>query len=285
MTPVKGMTWVFQEVWEKNGIDGIECFSMDMDVNPYLARADKDFVLANLTEEEKKIRKEGRFVELHGLVIPQYKEKNYIEPFVIPSDWRRIVTVDPHLAKPTAVLWGAIAEYPYKGYNKGDKFAYRELIKEGIIPDIVAAILVANGRDKLFARIGDPALNMKDNITGVNPFDEFAAHGFPLIPANKKVESGIYAIRSLFDQVPPALYVFHTCPTLNWQIKHYMFSDVASEEGKPYSEKIKKRDDHMIDDLRYFINSGIGPTRGGESPNQPVYSKKTGRYLGVRSNA
>ena len=284
MTPVKGMTWVYPEVWEKSGTNKIECFMMDMDLNPYLSKEDKDFVLANLTVEERKIRKEGKFIALHGLVIPQYGEKHYIEPFDIPSDWRKIVTVDPHLAKPTSVLWGCIAGYSYKGFNRGDRFAYRELIKDGITPDIVAAILVANNRERIFARIGDPALNMKDNITGVNPFDEFAVHGFPLIAANKKVESGIYAIRNLLDQMPPALYVFRTCPTLNWQLKHYMFSDVASDESKPYSEKIKKREDHMVDNLRYFVNSGIGPARGGVELMQPTYSE-TGRITGVGYNA
>lgn len=282
MTPIKGMTWVYPEVWEKNGVDGIECFLMDMDVNPYLSQAAKDVVLANLTEQEKKIRKEGKFVALHGLVYPQFNEsKHVIEPFEVPRDWKTIIAVDPHLKKPTAALWGAIAGYDYKNVSKGDWVIFRELLYSGMIPDIVAAIMVANGRRKIFARIGDPALNIKkDNLMGVSPFDEFAAQGFPLIPANKKVESGIYEIRKLLDEEPSGIHIFNTCISLIWEFRHYSFNDIESDMEKPYSEKIRKRDDDLLDDLRYMINTGFS-VGSGKPVGEPVYSE-TGRFKGVR---
>jgi phage terminase large subunit-like protein len=281
MTPLKGLTWVYKEIWEKNGTNGIECFLMDMDLNPYLKQVDKDLVLAGLTEEEKKIRKQGLFVQLHGLIYPQFKESRHvIEPFDIPKDWKKVVAVDPHLAKNTSVVWAALADYDYYKIPRGSWVVYRELRSGGIIPDIVTRVLVANGPDKLYARIGDPALNMKDNITGQNPFDVFADEGFPLIPANKKVESGIYEVRKLLDSIPPELYVFRDCIGIIDEFRHYMFSDVQSDKSKSYSERIHKRDDDFMDCLRYIINSGIRPTSNRPAPKYQ-YDKLTGRLQGI----
>ena len=116
---------------------------------------------------------------------------------------------------------------------------------------------------------------------GVNPFDEFAACNFPLIPANKKVESGIYAVRELLDQSPPGLWVFNSCRGIIWEFKHYSFADLETDPRKSYGEKIRKRDDDFMDCLRYIINSGIRPGVSGEARPQPQYSPETGRYLGV----
>jgi phage terminase large subunit-like protein len=281
MTPIKGVTYVYTDIYEKDGTQGIKCFIMDMDENEHLGQKEKDLVLANLTEQEKKIRKEGKFVALHGLIYPSFNEgKHCIEPFDIPQDWRKVVSVDPHLKKDSSALWAAVAGYNLGRISKGDWVVYRELRRGGIIQDIVASVQVASGRERLFARIGDPALNFKDNITGVNPFDEFASAGFPLIPANKKVESGVYAVRELLDQDPPGLWIFDTCIGLVWEFRHYVYADIDTDQRKSYSEKIKKRDDDYMDCLRYIINSGIGAGRSTEGRPQPKYSE-TGRYLGV----
>ena len=287
MTPVSGMTWVFQEVWEKDGTNGIRCFMMDMDQNPYLGEREKNLALAGLTNEERQIRKEGKFVALHGLVYPQFKEdKHVIQPFEVPRDWKkvRVCSIDSHLAKPTSVLWGVMAEYDSGPVSRGDWVIYRELRRNGVIPDISASVLASQGRAERPKYIADPALNMKDNITGVSPFDEFANCGLPLIPANKRVESGIYAVRELLDMIPSGIYIFSTCIGLIWEFRHYVFADIQTDKKKPYSEKIKKRDDDYMDCLRYIINGGWRLSNGDPHMGKPVYSK-TGRLMGVRPNA
>jgi hypothetical protein len=281
MTPLKGLTWVFTDIWEKKGTTGIEAWLMDMDLNPHLKREDKDLVLAGLTEQEKKIRKEGKFVALHGLVYPTFDEhKHVVEPFEIPAHWRKVIAVDPHLKKPTSVLWVTVAQEQRGNISKGDFVVYRELKRDGIIPDIVASIELASGREKIYVRIADPALNIKDNIQGQNPFDTFAEWGFPLTPANKDYQSGVFAIRELLDQIPSGLHIFNTCPTLIWEFRHFSYTDI-DEQGKAYSEKVLKRDDDMLDCLRYVINSGLRPAVSPEA--RPVYDvdKSTGRIRGV----
>lgn len=282
MTPVNGMTWVFQEIFEKDGERGIKCFMMDMESNPYLGRKEKDRILAGLTVEERKIRKEGKFIALHGLLYPQFREERHvIEPFNIPDDWIRIVGIDPHLAKPTSVLWGALAVYPYRDISKGDWIIYRELRRSGIVSDIATSILVASGRERIKGYIGDPALNIKDNITGVNIFDAFAEHGIFLISANKKVESGVTAVRELLDRHPVGLHIFNDCPGIIWEFKHYVYADLNTDQRKPYSEKIKKRDDDYMDCLRYMVNSGFTPRSAIQNKPEIKYTV-TGRIQEVR---
>ena len=282
MTPIKGMTWVFTDVWEKSGTIGIECFLMDMDLNPYLMQADKDIALASLTEQEKKIRKEGKFIALHGLIYEKFNElKHCIEPFVIPQEWPAILGVDPHLKKPVSTLWATLAPYNYGSVAKGDWIIFKELRRSGIIPDIATAILGANGHRKIRVTYSDPSLNIKDNITGVNPFDEFADAGLPLEKANRAVSSGIYEIRRLLEEVPPGIKIFDDCRGLIWEFRHYSYADPPDVPSKDYNEKVRKRKDDYMDCLRYIINSGLKPITIG-SRQQPRYIQtKTGRVIGV----
>jgi len=282
MIPVNGMTWVYQDLYEKQGTQGIECFLMGMDLNPHLNKADRDLVLANLTDAEIQIRKEGKFVALHGLVYPKFSEDRVVcKPFDIPREWLKVVSIDPHLKKPTSVLWGALASFPYKGVEKGDWVIFRELKRSGIIPDIAASILVANGKDKVKYYIADPALNIKDNLTGVNVFDEFANQGLPLIPANKHVEAGIHEVRKLLENDNPRLWVFDECISLIWEFKHYSFNDIDANSNKAYSEKILKRDDDLLDCLRYMVNTGLKPGVSRYNGHVAYDRSPTGRITGV----
>lgn len=281
MTPVKGMSWIFNEIWEKTGQRGVETFMMDMDTNPYLNKVERDVILAGLTDQERKVRKEGKFMQLQGLIYPSFSEAKIVrEAFTIPDDWRKVCAVDMHLAKQASILWAAMANHDYKYVKRGDWVFYRELRTEGMISDVVARTMLANNKDKLFARYGDPALNLIDNTVGDNPFDLFSEAGFPLIPANKKVEAGIYAIREKLDAVPSGMWIFDTLVTLIWEFKHYSFADVQSET-KNYSEKVRKRDDDMIDNARYIVNSGITPVKYGVRTEDRYVRNKTGRIIGV----
>ncbi len=287
MTPVKGLTWVFQDVYEKDGIAGIKCFVMDMDENPYLAQEDKDFVLANLTEQEKKIRKEGKFVALQGLIYPKFNEEIHcIDEFDIPSSWRRIVAIDPHLKKATSVAWAAIVSENHKNVKRGDYVVYREARRTGETPDIASMIQIANGAyEKIHTYVIDPAKpNVNEDWPGQTITDVYAANGIPAQKANKAVEQGVSAVRSRLNATPPTLWIMKNCIGCIWEFKHYMYNDPVDLAGKPYSEKIFKKDDDYMDDIRYIVNTGLGPAPLSDYQRPQMQYSETGRPLGV-SNA
>ena len=289
MTPIKGLTWVFTDVWEKNGTNGIECFLMDMDINPYLLQADKDLVLANLTEQEKQIRKEGKFVALQGLIYPKFSDSTHcIDDFEIPLSWRRVVGIDPHLKKATSVIWAAIAPENYGKVKRGDYIIHREARRTGETPDIASMIQIANGPyERIFNYVIDPSKpNVNEEWPGQTILDVYAANGIPAQKANKAVEQGVGAVRTRLTSTPPTLWLFKSCVGCVWEFKHYMYADPVDQAGKPYSEKIFKRNDDYMDCIRYVINTGIGPGRMADQPipNQPIYTE-TGRLKGIRQNA
>lgn len=286
MTPVKGLTWVYQDVYEKDGTNGIKCFVMDMDSNPYLAQADKDLVLANLTEQEKLIRKEGKFVALQGLIYPDFKDDLHcIDDFEIPLGWRRIVGIDPHLKKATSVVWAAIATENRGQIKRGDYIVYREARRRGETPDIVKMIQIANGpQERIFCYVIDPAKpNVNEEWPGQTIIDVYASLGIPAQKANKAVEQGVSAVRARLDATPPTLWIFKSCIGCIWEFKHYMYNDPVDLAGKPYSEKIFKKDDDYMDDIRYIVNTGIPPARLSDYQPQVMEYSETGRPLGVRN--
>jgi len=286
MTPVKGMTWVYSDIWEKAGQRGIKCFMMDMDQNPHLSQDVKDDILAGLTEQEKIIRKEGKFVALQGLIYPKFNEEIHcIDDFVIPLSWRRIVGIDPHLKKATSVVWAAIATENYNKVKRGDYVIYREARRMGETPDIASMIQIANGpHEKIYCYVVDPSKpNVNEEWPGQTILDVYAAYGIPAQKANKAVEQGISAVRARLDATPPTLWIFKSCIGCIWEFKHYMYSDPVDQAGKPYSDKIFKKDDDYLDDIRYIVNTGIPPANLSDYDRpQMQYSAATGRPMGYQ---
>lgn len=288
LTPVKGLTWIYKDIYKKRDVRNIFVFGWSMDDNPYISDKEKGAILAGLTEDERNIRQKGQFVALHGLVYPQFnREIHCRERFEIPEDWRKIIGLDPHLKKPMSAVWMTRAGYDHKYVKRGDWIVYREMRKSGVIPDVVAAINVASGRERIFTRIADPALNIKtDNFKGLDVFAEFAGQRFPLLPANKSVFPGIQQIRKLLEAKPPAFWVFDNCMGTVDEFEQYIFSDVGGDYTKNYSEKIRKQNDDYLDPIRYIINSGIKAVgRNGDSgfTNKYTYTE-SGRMVRKRGH-
>src|SRR5690349_2624838 len=75
MTPVDGMTWTFDEIHLK-GLTGedpnIFVVIIDTEENPYLSKEAISNVLDGLDDDERRARKEGRYVQLGGLVYKMF---------------------------------------------------------------------------------------------------------------------------------------------------------------------------------------------------------------------
>lgn len=285
MTPQKGMTWVYNKIYENvDHRESVDHFFFDTGKNPHLSTKDKEEAWAVLSEQEKLVRKEGKFVVLTGLIYEKFdRKKHTIDVFDIPLGWPRIVAIDPHLKKATSVVWIAVANENMKGVKRGDYIIYRQARRKGETPDIASMIQIANGPyEKIKCYVIDPSKpNVKEEWPGQTILDVFAAHGIPAQKANKAVEQGIMAVKTRLAASPPTLWVFKDCTGVMWEFEHYMYSDPADEDGKPYSERIFKKSDDYVDCVRYGINTGIGPSAHAGSIGEPVYSE-TGRFMGTR---
>ena len=95
---------------------------------------------------------------------------------------------------------------------------------------------------------------------------------------DKNLFSGISRIKSLFFERPPRIYIFRNCVNMIREIKGYNWGD---------GDRPVKRDDHAMDDLRYFVMSRPEPQDAlfktdkgliGEDKDNLIRKLKRGRY-------
>ena len=138
MTPLKGLTWVYNEIYLNESNDN-EVWSIEMEWadNPYLDKNEIEMMTSSLSEEELESRRYGRFMQCGGLVYSEFNESiHVIEPFDVPKEWQDNISIDPGLNNPLSAHWYAedfdgnvyvIAEH----FDKGkDVYYHANRIKE-----------------------------------------------------------------------------------------------------------------------------------------------------------
>lgn len=111
-----------------------------------------------------------------------------IEPFVIPNDWRRYVTLDYGLDM-LACYWIAVDTHQ-KAY------VYKELYQSNlIISDAAKEILRVNGVDKIYQHLAPPDLWNRRQETGKSAAELFNDNGVRLIRSNNNRVQGWYNLK------------------------------------------------------------------------------------------
>lgn len=95
--------------------------------------------------DELEARKEGKWKHLSGMVYKELDRDIHVyRDFVIPRDWMRIECVDPHDARPTRWLFGAISpeEILINGRHANRIYWYTYLLANGNIDTIARSVKV-----------------------------------------------------------------------------------------------------------------------------------------------
>ena len=110
MTPLKGLTWVYDEIYlNKYNDKEVWYEQMQWEDNPYLSPQEIRLIENSLSVEELESRKFGRFVGSEGLVYKEFDENiNVIEPFTVPEEWYDNISIDPGLNNPLSAHWYAV---------------------------------------------------------------------------------------------------------------------------------------------------------------------------------
>lgn len=258
MTPLKGLTFVYNRIFlNERGDDNVWHIFMEWADNPYLDPEEIAAVSESMTADELERRRYGRFVSGKGLVYPEFDERvHVIPPFDVPREWYDNISIDPGLNNPLSCHFYAtdgdgtvyvIAEH----YEAGKPVAYHaQRIKE------IAESLNwhTDGKGRISALI-DSAASQR-TLSSVKSVSElFFDEGIAVnARVNKDLFSGINRVKEylkpLSAQGKPRLYVFSTCVNLIREIKGYFWGE---------GDVPKKRDDHALDELRYFIMSRPEP--------------------------
>lgn len=265
MTPVEGMSWVYDEIYlkGKSGVEGYHNTEIEMADNPYISEEAINEFLDGLDENEKLARGKGQFVEMGGLIYKKFDPKpggihvmdrtNLRFPRNVPIG----ISLDHGFNNPTAVLWHALLPENrvitfHERYVRGETVeqharAIHKFNREnGITPEIL---------------IADPSIRNTDPITGTSILQEYTKFGLPFQLANNDVKAGIERTNGYLRPRAggqPLWKCTVDCGNLIKEMARYKWATFTSKKlNARYNnrEEPHKKDDHACDSLRYFFMS------------------------------
>lgn len=162
-----------------------------------------------------------------------------VKPFAIPPFWPRAYALDVGWNR-TAAVWGALDRntdvlYLYSEYYAGQK-----------IPQIHAMAIKSRGA--WIPGVVDPAARGRSQTDGKQLLATYGGEtcGLKLVPADNAVESGLQEVWA--RMVSGRLKVFTSLA--NWRTEIQLYK-------RDVDGKIVKKDDHLMDTMRYLVVSGV----------------------------
>jgi phage terminase large subunit-like protein len=211
--------------------------SCDWDSVPHLSKKDKDDLYAAIPPFQRDARSKG-IPQLGSGAIYQVPESEIlVDDFDMPESWRRVYAMDVGWNR-TAALWGA------HDVENDIVYCYSEHYRGQAEPVIHAQAI--KGRGKWIRGVIDPASRGRTQTDGHSLIDMYRDLGLDLSMANNAVEAGIYEVWERLSS--GRLKIFKSLGNLRSEYRIYR----RDEKGR-----IVKKDDHLLDCLRYLIMSGL----------------------------
>ncbi|MBP3581643.1 MAG: terminase family protein [Clostridia bacterium] len=251
MTPLKGLTWVYNIIYlnERNDPD-IWYQNMSWKDNPYLNEQEVKKLSDTLSEDELNSRNHGNFSFKGGMVYSNFDENvNVIDPFNVPKEWYDNISIDPGYKNPLSCHWYAqdydgniyvIAEHYKAGITVEEHSNFiKEICKQLDWPmhnGYISALIDSAGLQKTLA-------------SSKSVVDMFYENGILTNPkVNKDLFTGIQKVKNYIKNSngESRLFIFRNCTNLIREIKGYFWGS---------GENPIKDDDHCLDELRYYIMS------------------------------
>lgn len=246
MTPLKGLTWVYDEIYlNSNQNPQIWHEHIEWADNPFLDTNEVEMLTGCLSQDTLESRRYGRFCEAEGIVYKEFDtQKHIIEPFDPPREWQDTMSIDPGLNNPTACLFFCVD-------NDGIVYVIAEHYQAGKDIDYHASSIF-NLADKLdwkrdnkgrLRGLIDSASNQKTLASSKSVAQLFYDKNI-MVDTNvdKQLFSGIARVKEYFSC--GKLFIFSCCVNLIRELKTYWW-------GK--GDNPIKKDDHALDALRYYI--------------------------------
>lgn len=252
MTPLKGLTFLYEEIYCNRRQDPeVWCESMEWKDNPFLPAAEIERMTLALDESALQSRRYGRFSTGEGLVYPEFDEQvHVIDPFPVPVEWQDTLSIDPGLNNPLSAHWYAV-DYDDNVYVVAEHFAAGKDIDyhAAELKRISKAINWHTDRQGRIQSLIDSAATQRTLASQKSVADLFYERGILVnVHVNKDLFAGIARVKSYLrqDNHLPNLYIFSSCTNLIRELKGYFW-------GK--GDSPVKRDDHALDELRYYLMS------------------------------
>ncbi len=273
MTPLKGFTFIYNEIYlNRRHNPQIWYIHMDWTDNPFLPKKQIAYLEQALDKAALDSRKYGKFGEGAGLVYPEFDESvHVIAPFAIPKEWQENISIDPGLNNPLSAHWYCV-DWDGNVYVVAEHFAAGKDVDYHVeqIKRISERLgWKTDGRGRLSALI-DSAANQR-TLAGMKSVAELFCERGVLVNTrvNKDLFTGISCVKSYLkgENGRAALYIFEGCVNMIEEFKGYRWGEGDSPV---------KRDDHCMDELRYFLTSRPRPPVKVEELS-PIWQDKARR--------
>ena len=232
--------------------------------NDVLMKNDPNYIkrLENLPEKERKAFLHGDWDIFEGQYFEEFRrEIHVIEPFVIPENWNKYVSLDYGLDM-LACYWYAID-------TQNNVYVYKELYESNLIISAAAQrIKEINGNDNIKIRYAPPDLENRRQDTGKSAFDIFRENGISLVKADNRRVDGWYAVKEWIkpfnikdeqtgeEKQTSKLKIFSNCKNLIRTLPQ-----VQRDEKDPNDVDTEPHElTHAPDALRYFCIMRQRPT-------------------------
>lgn len=207
----------------------------------YVADEEIDLMIEDWPEEVQETRIKGLFAAFEGVVYKTFRRDTHVIPrFTIPSHWERYRGIDFGFSNPFACVW--LARSP-----DGDWHIYNEYQRAGQLIATHAAKIkrMSQGESYRWTAADHDAQGRA----------EINAQGISTVPAKKDVLRGIEVVQSALKirkiSKKPRLFIHDNCPQTAIQFAGYRWPE-GTDTKDPKEDPIKK-DDHLLDPIRYII--------------------------------
>lgn len=252
MTPLKGLSWVYNTIFLNEG-NNPEVWHIHMEWadNPFLNQKQISRLSESFGEKELNARRFGLFSSFGGLVYGEFDNNiHVIEPFDVPKEWYDKISIDPGLKNPLSAHWYACDYdgniYVIAEHYESDKDIIYHSKKIYDISDRLGWHRNPNGMIEVLI---DSAANQRTLASTKSVSELFYDNGILVNSrVNKDMFSGIQRVKSYLKNAngKARLFIFKNCVNMIREIKGYFWGN----EDLPI-----KKDDHAMDDLRYYIMS------------------------------
>lgn len=274
MTPIHGMTWVYEDIYLSDDIEHIGTYNARTLDNPHLSEKAITKIRQLIhSEDDEAVRLYGEFIPTSHFIYPMWNPTIHVvdpldvwkdpeRPGQLPDDWMVVLGIDPHDRTPHGVIFCGIN-------REGDVYIFDEISEHCLISELAQLIKKKlRGRIPAYSMI-DSSANTESSIAGISMIQEFSRPGndIHVLPTKKGRDSVLEGIQRVRDYLVyekdesgkiikrPKLYVFKNCKHLIREFKLYVWEDWkgTNRQRKDPKEAPLKKDDHLLDSLRYVL--------------------------------
>lgn len=265
-TPFQSAEWVYDLCMkgQSGKFPGYESFHWDITANPEYEREEFERAKKFLGKDSPAFREQylGEWVFYGGAVYNSFDPGlHVIEPFDIPSSWKRIRAIDFGHRDPFVCLWAAVGPsqelYFYREYYERNGLSMKEHAQN---------IKRMSAGEHISTTVADPS--------GLQSIEDLSHEGIYCDGANNDREAGrLRVLDYLFpciDGVKPfnlkysggtrdkwaRAYFFENMKELQREIRYYRFNESKKKEAE---KEVTQGEDHAMDTLRYLIMTRPSP--------------------------